>query len=217
MPDQDRAPKALPSFQRYRIYQTLRNLQWIDLDGYNHPVSQIEGFVEQLAKQLNSKSSLSFNAIRTALKKTGVIDYDAELNLEAMSNEKIEGNLTSAAIRNAEKNSTPIWDTLSEEDQDSLIMLLLNDDYEDIEVAQILKGRFRHKDEVIEKLMHAKLPAGHSHLSAQAITSMLPLMHSGMTEYQARVAAGFSKDLFDLPVSTKIGTKTRHAFSEPDS
>lgn len=205
MPEHDRAPRALPSFQRYRIYQTLRNLQWIDNKGNNHPVNHIEGFVEDLAKQLDSKSSMSFNAIRTALKKTGVIDYDAELNLEAMSTEKIEGNLTSAAIRKAEEDSTAIWDSLSHEDQDCLIQILLDDSREDEDVARILKERFGYKGDVIERLMHAKLPASHSHLSAQAIGAMLPLMmHSGMTEYEARVAAGFSKDSSDSEAMTYL-------------
>jgi CRISPR-associated endonuclease Csn1 len=95
LPDQYRISKALPSFQRFRIYQELSNLAWIDREGAAHPITSSITLRDRLFEELETKKKLTFKQMRAILKKEGVVDFPCQFNLESDLRDHLIGNVTS--------------------------------------------------------------------------------------------------------------------------
>ena len=50
-----RAPKALPSVQRFRIYQEINNLSWMDENGYHERITKYPDVIDTLYERLEHK------------------------------------------------------------------------------------------------------------------------------------------------------------------
>ena len=209
LPDEDRIAKALPSFQRFRIYQELSHLAWIDRDGKAHPINESLELRDRLFKELEQKRKLTFKSMRTILKKQGVVDYAPEFNLESELRDHLVGNEISCTMRNA-KIMGARWDELSEVEQDALVALLLDDGKDDEQVSNILKDTYGFDDdEKVEACLDARLPAGHGSLSKAAIDKILPVLRDqGLNYYEAVRGAGLGEaNLYDpnAPLHDKLG------------
>lgn len=190
IPTEDRASRALPSFQRFRIYQELSNLRWIDRDGVAHPVTGSLRLRDRLHDELENKGKLTFNAMRAILRKEGVVDYPVGFNLESEIRDHLIGNLTSCAMRNLIGGK---WDKSDEATQDDLVLLLENNEKSDEEVTAILTGAHGLDAAEAEKCLDAKLPDGHSSLSKAAIDQILPVLQDqGLVYSDAVKEAGFT-------------------------
>ena len=60
IPEETRISKSLPSFQRFRIYQELANLFWLDREGKAHPVTSSLEARDALFNELEAKRKASF-------------------------------------------------------------------------------------------------------------------------------------------------------------
>ena len=198
LPDEDRIAKARPSFQRFRIYQELSNLAWIDRDGHAHRINESLALRDSLFNELEHKTKLEFNKMRTILKKQGVVDYDPAFNLESDLRKHLVGNETSCTMRKAEMMGT-CWDELSEDEQDELIALLLDDEQDDEQVRDILIKEHHLSEDRAKSCLDARLPAGHGSLSKAAIDKILPVLRDqGLNYYEAVKEAGLGEhNLYD--------------------
>ena len=200
-PDKKRIAKALPSFQRFRIYHELSNLAWIDRYGHAHRINESRSLRDSLFNELEHKTELKFDKMRKILKKQGIVDYDVDFNLESTRQDRLLGNKTSYAMRHTKRMGAD-WDELSEDKQDELVLLLLDAKKEDEEVAQILNKTYGIRDDSkIETCLNVPLPAGHGNLSKKAINQILPILREqeNLMYHEAVEKAGLGEHNLDDP------------------
>ena len=182
LPKEERIAKALPSYQRFRIYQELANLKWIDHWGRDHAITQDRIVRDILANDLEKKRKLSFSSIGKILKKIKQIDYPITFNLESEKRKALDGNQTSCEMRHKSRIGAE-WDAWDEQKQDELITLLLDDNLEDDEVREKLIDQYNIAEDCAKAVLDAKLAAGHGMLSKAAIDKILPVMHDQGLQY----------------------------------
>ena len=204
LPDEYRIAKAQPSFQRFRIFQELHNLSWIDRSGVAHPVVNDKILIDRLAEELNSKKKITFKQMRAIISKLGIVNHHVEFNLESDIRDHLLGNQTSDIMR-SKKGIGEQWDTFSNEDQDNLISLLLDHTIDDEEAKELLASKFKIPEDKIETVLDIRLPDGHGSLSKKAIDQILPIMvDNGLNYYDAVHEAGLEiANLFDNKVLAK--------------
>ena len=184
LPKEERIAKALPSYQRFRIYQELANLKWIDDRGRGHAITQDS--IDILANDLKEKPKLSFIDIGDILKKIKQIDYPITFNLESKKRKALDGNQTSCEMRD-ESRIGDKWDKWDEQKQDELITLLLDDNLEDGKVREKLIDEYGIAEDRVDAVLNAKLTTGHGMLSKAAIDKILPVMRDQDLQYWAAV------------------------------
>ncbi|MEQ1724605.1 MAG: type II CRISPR RNA-guided endonuclease Cas9 [Sphingopyxis sp.] len=120
--DEERAPGALPSVQRLRIYQELNNLRIAKRSGEPRmPLSRADR--DRLAHKLETCAKLSLKQIR---KELGLSEA-ASFNIEEGGRDYLDGNKTHDLLTGSAKNKAGWkgWADLSPQEQDALIEILL--------------------------------------------------------------------------------------------
>ena len=206
IPEETRISKSLPSFQRFRIYQELANLAWLDREGRAHLITSSLPARDALFKELEAKKKVTFKGMRRILKKMNVFDFDASFNLESDIRQHLDGNMTSCLMR-SEDLLGAAWDSMSEDDQDALILMLNDDQMDDEEVEARLSSDLGLSKEQIEACLDVRLPDGHGALSKAAIDKILPILRDqGLSYYEAKKEAGLDGDEYDpnAPLSDRL-------------
>lgn len=191
IPDAKRAPKALPSFQRFRILQEVNNLEWIDAVGTGHPVRNHPDVRNQIVDALERSQRRTFKQIGAILKKAGLARSDAAFNLQSDLRLHLDGNATSYRLAN-KRLFGERWHRFDLAEQDEIVSLLLDDETDDDDVLETLTSRWGLTEECAEAVLNAALPDGYGNLSAQAIARIIPPMREqGLRYPDAVVEAGF--------------------------
>lgn len=121
--DEERAPSALPSMQRLRIYQDLNHLRISARPGEPQLPLTLEER-DKLAEIALSKSKLSLTDMRKALD----LSSAATFSIEAGGRDYLDGDKTHDIITKNRKSNTgnwPDWVNLPEAEQDALVEILL--------------------------------------------------------------------------------------------
>ncbi|QXL84854.1 type II CRISPR RNA-guided endonuclease Cas9 [Comamonas sp. NLF-1-9] len=184
LPDQERAPLALPSQQRFRIYQEVNHLRILGANLVDVPLSVTQRDIVVDALERNSKRS--FKQIITLLKLPG----DTQFNLEDVKRQELKGNATSALLGKKDFFG-PAWFDFSAERQDVIAVRLLT---EESEAALInwLQTEFGLDEAHAYTIANASLPEGYGNLSAQALARILPALETDVITYDKAVQmAGF--------------------------
>ena len=189
-----RVSKALPSFQRYRIYQELSNLAWIDRDGMQHSITKSVRLRDRFFDELETHKKLTFKSMRAILRKEGVVDYPVQFNLESDLRDHLVGNTTCCIMRDPKRMIGEAWDNFSEEEQDQLISMLQDDAMDDDEVMSLLQIKYGLSESIAEACLDVRLPDGHGSLSKKAIDRILPVIRDqGLIYTDAVREAGFGE------------------------
>lgn len=184
LPDEERAPLALPSTQRFRIYQEANNLRILREGLKQEPLTlqQRNDLVEALEK--NSKRS--FTQIKKLLGVGGAVQF----NFEDPKRQELKGNTTSAILSN-DKYFGDSWFDLSETKQDAIVLQLVQEENE-ARLIRWLQDEAEMDEPRAEAIANAGLPEGYGSLSAKALARILPeLRREVMTYDKAVQAAGF--------------------------
>ena len=117
MPDEERAPQALPSTQRFRIYQELNNLRFLTPD-----LKELALTLEQRDNiaALLEKGDATFPKIRKSLELPGTVHF----NLEDIKRDRLKGNKTSNVLAKPD-HFGETWHGFPHELQDSIVDQLL--------------------------------------------------------------------------------------------
>ena len=183
-PDQPRAPKALPSFQLFRILQDLSHLRIQSPDGRERALTPEE--YEKLLTKLERGSNVTFNGARKSLK----LSEEETFNLED-SVKSLKGSETAAAIRKAlGKPYMKTWLALTLEEQDARIEALL-DAEDEADLEQIAQETWELDPGAGERLGAVALPTGYGRLGKTTMHKLIPHMKTGLTYADAARAAGF--------------------------
>lgn len=180
IPTEPRAALALPSQQRFRIYQEVNNLRKLDshLGEVKLTLQERDCIVDALEKY----SKRSFAQIKK------LIGYDGDFNLEDERRTELKGNATSAILGKKLKRK---WFGLTASRQDEVVEHLLETESEE-ELIAWLKDSLGIDTQLAEELSELTLPAGYGSLSKKALEKILPVLQSSVITYDAAVtAAGF--------------------------
>jgi CRISPR-associated endonuclease Csn1 len=180
IPEEPRAPLALPSQQRFRIYQEVNNLRKLDAN-----LGEVELTLQErdrIVDALEKNSRRSFAQIKK------LIGYTGDFNLEDERRTELKGNATSAVLGKKLKSK---WFGLTESRQDEVVEKLLETESEEDLIAW-LKANLGIDTELAEELSDLALPAGYGSLSKKALSKILPVLKSSVITYdKAVVKAGF--------------------------
>ena len=184
LPDEVRAPLALPSTQRFRIYQELANLRILG-DG-----------LKELALTLNQRNQLAkaletgHKSFKTAIPKLLGLSGTVKFNLADAKRLELKGNITCAILSKKDLFGDNWWG-FDEAKQDAIVWQLVKEENE-AKLITWLQSETGIDEARAEKLANVALPEGYGSLSAKALARILPELRREVTTYdKAVIAAGF--------------------------
>ena len=181
-PDELRAPRALPSAQRFRIAQTLSHIRLI------RPGLPAESLTDvqrgEIAARLYQGRDLSFDQIRKQLKLPSETDFN-------FRDDKLLGCTTAARLGNGKKASVgDEWHKLGLRAQDAAVVAILEAETDE-QGIEALKAIGLAPD-AAERAVKAGLVDGHGSLSKLAISKILPHLELGQRYDEAVLSAGYN-------------------------
>lgn len=184
LPDEERAPLALPSAQRFRIYQELNNLRLLTPD-----LREVSLSLEQrdkIAELLERQGEVRFTAMLKALKLPGTTKF----NLEDIKRDRLKGNATTATLAK-DANFGDAWFEFDHVLQDTIVNKLLNETSE-FTLIEWLQANTNINEATAEHIANAGLPEGYGNLSQEALSVVLPELIKDVVVYSEAVKrAGF--------------------------
>jgi CRISPR-associated endonuclease Csn1 len=184
LPDEERAPLALPSTQRFRIYQELNNLRLLSFDLREQTLTL--GQRDQIAALLETQGEVRFSAMLKALK----LPSTTKFNLEDIKRDRLKGNATSAAL-SRDQFFGDRWYGFTPAAQDEIVDQILNEASES-QLVTWLKKETEIDEQTAERIANAGLPEGYGSLSRTALRRILPEMVNEVVVYSEAVKrAGF--------------------------
>lgn len=192
LPDEDRAPLASPVFQSYRIWKTLRDLEIRVGSEELYRFNDLEEKVQKaILDKLFKQKTMSFDALRKILKKTG-LEGHIKFNLETNKRTKLEGDKVGNELSKKDLCGDQ-WFDWSLEKKNQFVCYLLSHKIEDEECIKRLVEDFGLEESNAKKCIEASSDFnGHARLSEKAMLKMLPFLEKGENEYSAEKSAGLS-------------------------
>jgi CRISPR-associated endonuclease Csn1 len=184
MPDEMRAPLALPSTQRFRIYQELANLRILG-DGLREQTLTFEQR-NKLALALET----GHKSFKTAIPKLLGLSGTVKFNLADAKRLELKGNVTCAILSKKDFFGDNWW-SFDEAKQDAIVWQLIKEENEAKLIAW-LQNETDVDENHAEKLANVALPEGYGSLSSKALARILPELRREVSTYdKAVIAAGF--------------------------
>ena len=184
IPDQQRAPLALPSTQRFRIYQEVNNLRILDAHLKERPLTPAER--DLVVNALEHHGKRTFTALRSLLG----LGTGSRFNLEDAKREDLKGNATAAALARKSLFGQR-WFDLPEATQDAVVRRLL-DEEDTSKLIAWLTEQTGVDEPTAELIANTSLPDGYGSLSEVALNRILSELRREVVSYaDAARRAGF--------------------------
>ncbi|MDO8442570.1 MAG: type II CRISPR RNA-guided endonuclease Cas9 [Polaromonas sp.] len=184
MPDEERAPLALPSTQRFRLYQEVNNLR-ILRPGLKEEALTLKQR-DDLINALEANSKRTFTQIKKLLGIGGAVQF----NFEDPKRQELKGNITSAILSRAEHFGTA-WFAFDEAKQDEIVLQLAKEENL-AKLMRWLQEQTGIDESRAETIANAGLPEGYGSLCTKALARILPELRRDVLTYDKAVqAAGF--------------------------
>lgn len=195
IPEEERAPLALPSTQRFRMYQEVNALRILREGLKEEPLTLAQR--DALVEAMERKSKLTFTAMKTLLKTGGAVQF----NFEDPKRQEFKGNTTSAILGD-KKHFGDAWFTFDEAKQDAIVLQLVKEENE-AKLVQWLQAETGIDEARAETIANAGLPEGYGSLCSQALARILPELRRNVVTYdKAVLAAGFDHHSNISPAAT---------------
>ena len=206
MSDEDRCFRAMPSFQRYRIYQEVNSLEWRD-SSRSHRVRDYPDARNAIVKMLEEVQAQSgqvpFSKMKRVLNDLDLAQGAITFNFEGPKRKGFDGNLTSNLMRDEDRIGQD-WFRWPLEKQDEFIDIILNGtpqqqqrdrDWlegsrrqapqdgaaDDKEVQEHLIERFNLDPQTAENCLNAPIKDDTASISFRAASLMLERLKNGIT------------------------------------
>lgn len=184
LPDEERAPLALPSTQRFRIYQEVNNLRFLGEDLRETSLTLAQ---RDTVASLLEKGDATFPKIRKILKLPGTTSF----NLEDIKRDRLKGNATTAVLAK-DQFFGERWHGFDLVLQDAIVGKLLNEVNESA-LIQWLEQHTGVNALAAERIANTRLPDGYGTLSQAALARILPELVKDIVVYSEAVSrAGFA-------------------------
>lgn len=195
MPDEERAPLALPSTQRFRMYQEVNNLR-ILRDGLKEEPLTLKQR-DNLIAALEENNKRTFTQIKKLLGVGGTVKF----NFEDPKREELKGNTTSA-ILSKDEHFDSVWFKFDEAKQDAIVMQLVKEENE-AKLVRWLQDETGIDEKRAEAIANVGLPEGYGSLCTKALARILPELRRDVVMYDKAVqAAGFDHHSHISPSAT---------------
>ncbi|MFY9260157.1 MAG: type II CRISPR RNA-guided endonuclease Cas9 [Gallionella sp.] len=190
LPDEERAPLALPSTQRFRMYQEVNNLRLLGEGLKEIPLTLQQR--DQLIAALEKSNKMTFKGIKKLLGTGDTMKF----NLEDPKREDMKGNATSAILGGA-KCFGAAWFEFNEAQQDEIVLKLVQEENEAL-LIRWLQAETGIDERRAEAIADTTLLPGYGSLSAKALARILPELRREVITYdKAAKAAGFHHSQFE--------------------
>lgn len=184
LPEEERAPIALPTTQLFRIYQEVNNLKIVSID--LREVGLTKSQRDHIVSLLASKNKVSFKVIAKSLG----LPKDSTFNLQDGKREFLKGNITEALLSKDEYFGSN-WQIFSLTEQDQIVSRLLNEPNEELLIEWLVDSCNLEVD-AANRVANSLLPDGYGSLSKVALDKILPALMNEVISYdKAVVAANF--------------------------
>lgn len=184
MPEEERAPLALPSTQRFRIYQEVNNLRILGKALKEEPLTLRQR--DDLVKALEENGKCSFTQIKKLLGVGGA----AQFTFEDPKRQELKGNVTSAILGKA-GHFGKAWFAFDETKQDAIVQQLVAEENE-AKLIRWLQENTDVDEQRAQAIANAALPEGYGSLCSKALTRILPELRRTVITYDKAVQnAGF--------------------------
>ncbi|MCG8595594.1 MAG: type II CRISPR RNA-guided endonuclease Cas9 [Kiloniellales bacterium] len=176
-PDEERAPRALPLFQRFRILMEIANLE-IERPGKRARKLTLQER-DALAAKLSSAGAVTFDAMKKAIK----LSDDASFNLERGKRKGLDGDKTAALLAKGGKNASfgKAWRGFPRARQSEIVEKLLAEQDHD-RLVSWLQERCRLSQSAAEAASNARLPQGHAHIGRSFLADLVDQMENESAE-----------------------------------
>jgi CRISPR-associated endonuclease Csn1 len=184
-PDEPRAPLALPSQQRFRIYQELNHLRLLGGRLLEEPLTLAQRDMLAAALEEGSKS------FKTAIPKLLGLGGTVQFNLADAKRTELKGNATSMLLSKRDFFGAA-WHSFSAARQDEIVMRIVTEESEAVLVDWLIANTGVDEPHAV-KIADAALPEGYGSLSAKALDRILPALRAEVVTYDKAVqAAGYA-------------------------
>lgn len=184
MPNEERAPLALPSTQRFRMYQEVNNLRILREGLKEEPLTLQQR--DDLITALEANSKRTFTQIKKLLGVGGAVQF----NFEDPKREELKGNTTSAILSKNEHFGSA-WFKFDEAQQDAIVLQLVKEENE-AKLIRWLQDETGIDEKRAEVIANVGLPEGYGSLCTKALARILPELRRDVLTYDKAVqAAGF--------------------------
>jgi CRISPR-associated endonuclease Csn1 len=184
LPNEERAPLALPSVQRFRMYQEANNLRILQKGLSEQPltIAQRNQVIEALER--NGKQTF------TQLKKLLGLGGAAKFSHEDVKRTELKGNGTSAALSKPALFGKT-WFDFDLAKQDDIVRKIIGEESE-VALIEWLKTNTGVDEAHADQIASAGLAEGYGSLSSAALARILPELQREVITYdKAVIAAGF--------------------------
>ncbi len=187
-PDELRAYKYTPAFQKWRALQQLNQLR-IENSGSLEALSaqqrdklmniMLVSF-DGVVREKNGHVKLTFATIKKLL---GLPVRTTKFNLESEKRKEIDVDTTAFAF--AEIGEADFWNSLSRNGQMDILEKINDDNLNDDDLINDLMGKYNLSQERAEKIIGLPLEDDVGNVSLLAIDKMLPYLEQGLLYHQA--------------------------------
>jgi CRISPR-associated endonuclease Csn1 len=181
MPQEARAPAALPSAQRLRILLEVNTMQ-LRSSAWSDSVALTQAQRSTLLEALERSAKMTFSRMRELLD----LPADAHFSGQGSGRQDIQGNATSALLSKANLFGKR-WGGLTDQLQDEIVERLLAD-ADEADLLAWLRTNTGIDEDTALRIARAPLPSGHGPLSRRALAQVLPHLCAGCASL--RDAAG---------------------------
>jgi CRISPR-associated endonuclease Csn1 len=182
-PGEKRCPRGDWYARRFRILQTLNNLEIHNPDGTEIKLNEIQRKIV-LQEMLNNKE-VSFESLRKKLNLLETQTFNLEEGPKDKKKDKIKGDEFNAALRNKQVLGKKGFEKLTEADLVEINDLLLDDSYSDEEVIEKLIEQYEWTEEQAKAVIDIPLPSKYMSFSRLALQKLLPYMEKGYLTHEA--------------------------------
>lgn len=179
LPDEERAPLALPSTQRFRIYQEVNHLRLLTADLREVPLTLEQR--DKIVALLERQGEVRFTTMLKALGLPGTTRF----NLEDIKRDRLKGNTTTAILA---KDSLfgDAWFGFDHAMQDMIVDRLLNEASE-AKLIEWLQTTTGVDEATAERIANTGLPEGYGSLSREALAAVVPELIKDVVVYSEAV------------------------------
>lgn len=182
-PGEKRCPRGDWHARRFRILQTLNNLEIHNPDGTEAKLNEEQRKI--VLRELLNNKEVTFDSLRKKLNLLGTQTFNLEEGPKNKKQDKLKGDEFNASLRSNKVLGKKEFEKLTEVDLVEINDILLDDSFSDEEVIEKLMDQYNFTEEQAKAIVEIPLPQKYMSFSRLAIQKLIPQMERGLLTHEA--------------------------------